>query len=103
MKTTTNAAGKTIKVVDRTEIYGEPDSITQKNHANGGIDRNYMGGDGKQSKQVSNHNHGNPKKHPYGNNGEHAHDYVYDEHGNLIDRPVRELTDEERKENADIL
>ena len=30
-------------------------------------------------------------------------DYVYDEEGKLIDRPVRELTENERKENADVL
>ena len=32
----------------------------------------------------------------------HAHDYVYEE-GKLIDRPTRELTEDERKENEDIL
>ena len=41
--------------------------------------------------------------HPYGKNGEHTHDYVYDEEGKLVGRPVRELTEDERKENADIL
>ena len=40
--------------------------------------------------------------HPYGKNGEHAHDYVY-EAGKLIGRPTRELTENERKENEDIL
>ena len=33
---------------------------------------------------------------------EHAHDYLYTEDGKLS-RPARELTDQERKENADIL
>lgn len=42
-------------------------------------------------------------KRSYGKNGEHTHDYIYDENGNLIGRPMRELTDEERKENEDIL
>lgn len=36
-------------------------------------------------------------------NGEHAHDYVYDETGKLCDRPARELTQKERKENGDFL
>lgn len=35
--------------------------------------------------------------------GEDAHDYMYGEKGNLIDRPMRELTDQERKDNADFL
>lgn len=54
-------------------------------------------------KQISNNNHGNPKLHPFGKHGEHAHDYIYAEDGRLKGRPVRELTDEERKENEDIL
>lgn len=33
----------------------------------------------------------------------HAHDYIYDENGNLVDRTIRELSDKERKENDDIL
>lgn len=39
----------------------------------------------------------------FGKNGEHTHDYIYDKEGKLIARPYRNLTDEERKENADIL
>ena len=64
--------------------------------------RNYYDENGKQYKQISNNNHGNAKMHPYGKNGEHAHDYVYED-GKLIDRPTRELTENERKENLDIL
>lgn len=55
-------------------------------------DRNYYDESGKQKKQISNNDH-----------GEHAHDYIYDENGQLVDRPIRELNDEERKENSDIL
>lgn len=99
----TNAVGKPIKVVEHTDIYAEPNSITQKTSSKGGIERNYYDSNGRQYKQISNNNHGNPKQHPFGENGEHAHDYIYDESGNLIDRPMRELNDEERKENDDIL
>ncbi len=84
-------------------IEGPANSIIEKTNKNGGIDRNYYNEDGKQSKQISNHNHGNPKNHDYGEHGEHAHDYIYDENGNLVDRTIRELSDEERKENSDIL
>lgn len=99
----TNAEGFPIIEVKKNNIIGEPNTITQRTGKNGGIERNYIGSDGKQYKQVANNDHGNPKQHPFGNHGEHAHDYIYDDKGNLIDRPVRELNDTERKENADIL
>ena len=101
--TLTNAAGKPIIKVKKTSITGKPSSITQKENAKGGIDRNYYDENGRQNKQVSNHNHGNPKKHPYGEKGEHAHDYYYDDDGNLTRGRARELNDEEQKENGDIL
>lgn len=102
-KVLTNAVGKPIIEVKSNSLSGKPNSITQRKSKKGGIDRNYYGLDGNQVKQISNHNHGNPKAHSYGKNGEHAHDYVYDSDGNLIDRPIRELSDKERKENDDIL
>lgn len=100
-----NAAGKSIIKVKQSEVRttgGVPNSITQVERKKGGIDRNYYDGEGKQCKQVSNHNHGNAKNHPYGKNGEHTHDYIW-ENGKLVDRPARELTESERKENSDIL
>ena len=89
--------------VDKTTINAEPNSITEVVNKKGGIDRNYYGADGKQIKQISNNNHGNPKIHPFGEHGEHAHDYVYDENGKVIERTIRELNPQERKENEDIL
>ena len=74
-----------MKIVKRNEIHGESNGITQKENSRGGIERNYYDGNGNQMKQVSNNNHGNPKKHPYGKNGEHTHEYIYDENGNLKD------------------
>ena len=97
-----NAAGQDIIEVTRTTLTGTPNSITQLTSKRGGIERNYYDENGKQYKQISNNNHGNAKMHPYGKNGEHAHDYVYED-GKLIDRPTRELTENERKENLDIL
>lgn len=99
----TNSEGKRITEVEHTTIIGTPNSITQVVNKKGGIDRNYYGQDGRQLKQISNHNHGHPKEHNYGINGEHAHDYVYNGKGNLTDRTTRELTEKERKENEDIL
>ena len=103
MKTLTNAAGQTIIEVDSTTLKGIPNSITQKTSRKGGIERNYYDGYGNQYKQISNNDHGKPKQHPFGKNGEHAHDYIYDDEGNLIGRPIRPLTDLEEKESADIL
>lgn len=98
-----NAAGKDIINVDHVKLTGEPNSITQIQRKNGGIDRNYYDSSGRQIKQISNHDHGQRKQHPYGNNGEHAHDYIYDDSGKLCSRPTRELTQDERKENGDFL
>lgn len=98
-----NAVGKSIIRVEKTSLTGKPNSITQETNKKGGINRNYYDENGRQKKQVSNNNHGNQKAHNYGKYGEHAHDYIYNDAGTLIGRPARELSDEERKENADIL
>ncbi len=102
-KTTTNAAGQTVKIVEHIETKGEPNSITQKENSNGGIDRNYYGPDGHQTKQISNHDHGHPKQHPFGKHGEHAHDYVLDKNGISRHGKAREMTDEEKKDNGDMI
>lgn len=65
-------------------------------------DRTFYDAEGRMTRQISNGPHGNPKKHPFGQHGEHAHDILWKD-GVIMDRPVRELTDKERKENADIL
>lgn len=88
--------------IEKTTLYADPNSITQEVLKNGGINRNYYDNEGKQIKQISNHNHGNAKRHPFGEKGEHAHDYIWED-GKLTGRPVRALTEEERKENSDIL
>ena len=87
-----NAAGKDIIEVKRVTLTGNPNSITQLTGKKGGIERNYYDENGRQYKQISNNDHGNAKRHPYGNKGEHAHDYVYKD-DKLIDRPARELTE----------
>ena len=99
----TNAVGHPIIEVKKTTITGEPNSITQRNSIGGGVDRNYYGDDGRQTKQVSNYDHGHKSESKFGEHGEHSHDYYYDEDGTLTRSKARELTDEERKENADIL
>lgn len=98
-----NAAGHDIIKVEKATLIFKPNSITETVGRHGGINRNYYGETARQSKQISNHDHGNRKEHPFGEKGEHAHDYVYDENGKLIYRTKRPLTKSERKENADIL
>lgn len=101
--TTKNANGTEVEIVERTSLMWKPNSITQKVSSKGGIERNYYNENGMQTKQIANNDHGKPKQHPFGKSGEHAHDYIYDSEGNLIGRPIRDLTDLEREENGDIL
>jgi len=65
-------------------------------------DRLFYDADGRLSRQVSNGPHGNPKRHPYGTRGEHAHDVIWKD-GQISGRPAREITESERRENGDIL
>lgn len=88
--------------VEKLSLYEAPNSVTQEILKNGGVNRNYYDSTGKQIKQISNHNHGNTKRHSFGKNGEHAHDYIWED-GKLTERQVRELTKNERKKNSDIL
>ena len=101
--TLTNTAGQTIIKVSKSNITGPRNGITQKTNAKGGIDRNYYGPDGRQTKQISNNGHGHKVEEALGKHGEHAHDYIFDAEGHLCGRPSRELTDAERKENSDNL
>lgn len=103
IKTTTNAAGKPVNIVSAVKTTGEPNTITQTVNKKGGISRNYYGSDGVQTKQISNNAHGHKAEKALGEHGEHAHDYYQDESGNIKHGKARELTDEERKENKDIL
>ena len=106
MNTTTNAVGKTVQIYNghSNSLTGPPNGIVQRVGKKGGIDRNYYDKNGNQIKQVSNNGHGNKSDEKLGEHGEHAHDYLYNENGELVKRSrSRELNDEERKENADIL
>lgn len=98
----TNAVGRGIITSGRKSTqFGIPNSIVQTVGRRGGITRDYFDGNGLWVKQISNNNHGNPKRHPYGVNGEHAHDITWV--NGKQQRTVRELTEYERKENADVL
>jgi len=91
-----------IMVVGRTTQTAAPNAITQTTTKRGGVSRNYYDNDGQWVRQITNHNHGNAKEHPYGTKGEHAHDIVWKD-GEIFDRTTRDLTGREREEDADIL
>ena len=99
----TNASGDYVKLTNHVSLKEMPNMIYQVTNAKGGIARNYYGNDGWQTKQISNNDHNHTAVKNYGEHGEHAHDYIYDQNKNLKSRPYRELTQIERKENADIL
>ncbi|MDG7095109.1 minor capsid protein [Streptococcus pneumoniae] len=83
---------------------GLPNSVVQHNATNGDVlGRTYYDARGFKTKDVHFTNHKQPARHPYGKIGEHAHDFVFDDEGKFVSRSTRELTDDERKENQDIL
>ena len=65
--------------------------------------RTYYGANGYKKKDIHIDDHGNPKMHPFGKHGEHADTYGWSADGLSCSRRRRELTEDERKENADIL
>lgn len=67
------------------------------------VDRTLYDKNGVMIKQLHSGSHGNPKLHPYGIHGEHAHDYQWLPEQKNPQRNTRELTEEERKEISDIL
>lgn len=66
------------------------------------INRTFYDNEGKMKYQIHSGSHANPKQHPYGENGEHAHEYDWKD-GKIINRITRNLTEKEKKENGDIL
>ena len=97
-----NAGGQYVKIVSHTTLTYKPNTITQYENKNGGIDRNYYDENGLQYKQISNNGHNHKKEEKLGKHGEHVHAYRWNGK-ELIRDDAHELTEEERKENADIL
>lgn len=65
--------------------------------------RSIYGDNGLKAKDIHATDHKNPKQHPYGRSGEHAHDYYWKPDQTLDRKTTRELSEIERKENDDIL
>ena len=66
------------------------------------INRTFYNQEGKMYRQTHSGPHANSRQHPYGKNGEHAHDYEWKD-GKIVNRTTRELTKKEREESGDIL
>lgn len=67
------------------------------------VNRTFYDSKGRMYRQVHTGDHGNSKNHPYGENGEHKHEYIWNADGSLKERKTDELSKTDRKENSDIL
>lgn len=78
-----------------------PNSILDHLDEDGRVkSRSFYGEDGMKAKEIHLTPHGNPKEH---DTVPHAHDYTWLPETNKPIRTTRDLTDDERKENEDIL
>jgi hypothetical protein len=80
----------------------KPNAVLERESKQGRIERTIYDENSKQAKQVHASDHGNPKRHPYGEHGEHTHDVSF-EGGKIARDDARELTAEERNRHRDIL
>ena len=82
----------------------EPNCIIDHKNIDGIVDiRAFYNEEGLKKLEINTTNHNRPKYHKFGKHGEHAHDYVWNENWEIVERTVRELSDKERKDNDDIL
>ncbi|WP_432748261.1 hypothetical protein [Pectinatus frisingensis] len=100
------------KAIEPTKVITDHSSIPSRGAPNSVVD--YIGQDGnvnarifydeegKMVKQINPNDHNNSKLHPYGENGEHAHDIIWKD-GKIVDRTSRELTQEEVEQNSKII
>jgi hypothetical protein len=75
------------------------DKINEKGEV---VDRTFYDAKGFKQKSIHTTNHGYPKYHPFGDQGEHVTEFEWYEDGTIKNKFSRELTAEERKENADL-
>lgn len=92
---------KTVSGHSATPKKDEPHAIIDHVSSNGKIDvRSFYDDFGWKIKDIHTHDHGHSKAHP---SGAHITEYTWNENGNLNSKSSRELTEQERKENKDIL
>ena len=80
-----------------------PNAVVETQFPKKQTDRSFYDKEGLLYRQVHSGAHGLPKLHGFGQHGEHAHDFIRNENGDIQGRKTRELTSDERKENGDIL
>lgn len=106
-------ANKENGIIKATRVWTGHQGLPKTAEANAVIDhvnkdgtvkiRGFYGNDGRKYKEIHTTNHGNPKQHPYGQHGEHAHYYEWSSDGKLISKASKELSVKDGKENKDIL
>lgn len=97
--------GKIVMTIDRHKsmpLEGVPNSVITHEHNGKNVGRAYYDSKGHKITEIHPGNHGKPNQHKFGSHGEHAHDYIW-ESGKMVSRKIRELNEDERKENGDIL
>ena len=96
--------GKVLSGHESTPKKAEPNTVIDHLGKNGTVNvRSFYDDNGIKVKDLHTGNHGYPKQHPFGNHGEHAHDYEWEEDGRLKNKTTREISREERERSSDIL
>ena len=86
------------------ESTGKPNSIVDHVDDTGKVKARVFYDDaGRKTQEIDTTDHGNPKKHPYGEHGEHVHEYTWSDDAKQPVRTTRNLSAEEREENGDII
>lgn len=81
----------------------KPNAILDHVREDGSIKtRTFYDENGKKKKDIHTDNHGKPKSHPFGEKGEHVHDYTWNEDMSHSEKTTRELTNEEKESNKDL-
>jgi len=83
-------------------IKGEPNSVIQYTNKSGQTNRNFYDSNGFLTKQIHNGPHSNKKHHPFGERGEHAHYWQY-ENGKVVSRDPVNIKQDDINSNRDIL
>lgn len=82
----------------------KPNVVVDHLSKDGKVDaRSFYDKNGVKEKDIHATNHGNPKSHNYGKHGEHVVEFEWNSDYSIKNKSRRELTDQERKENKDIL
>lgn len=84
---------------DKYKSYAVVDTVSGKNKQR---NRMIYDAEGKQKTHINSGPHNSLKHHPYGIHGEHAHDIIWDDN-KIVERTIRDITEQERKEHKDIL